>query len=393
MTYRLADRMDNVKPSPIRELMPLASKSGVISFAGGWPTAETFPIEQIKEVTAGVFDEYQTKALQYGPTEGLKELRECIVGRMKGYGITDAAPEDIMLTSGSQQGIEYSARLFVNPGDVVITENPTYTGTIGAFNQYCPTYVPVDMDEDGMKMDELEKALKAHPDAKMIYTIPDFQNPTGITMSLERRLKLLELAEQYGVPVVEDSPYYEIRFAGERIPPLRALDKKGIVIYLGSFSKTFCPGLRLGWICAPRELARKFALIKQSADLQVNMLAQYQLYKYLTTYDFDKQCDKVRAVYKRHRECMIQTMDQEFPDTVSYTRPEGGMFVWVTLPEHVKSNDVFMKAVEDMVAFVPGDGFFPNGGDTHHIRLSYGTPTEENIVEGVKRLAKVLRTL
>ena len=393
LVFQYADRMEKVKPSPIRELLPLASKPGVITFAGGWPTTETFPLDAIKACADRALDKYKTQALQYGPTEGIAQLRECIAQRMKSYGVEDAAAEDIMLTSGSQQGIEYAAKLLINPGDVVICENPTYTGTIGAFNQYGPKYVPIEMDHDGMKMDALEKALQENPNARMIYTIPDFQNPTGITMSLERRYQLLALAEKYGVPIVEDSPYYEIYFGGERIPPLRALDRKGVVIYLGSFSKTFCPGLRLGWILAPHEVIRKFHLIKQGADLQVNSLAQYILYHFLTDYDFDEQCSKVRKVYERHRESMIGTMEKEFPDTVSFTRPRGGMFVWATLPEGVKSNEVFLKAVEQKVAFVPGDGFFPNGGDDRHIRLSYGTPTEENIVEGIKRLGKVLREL
>ncbi|MCF6465566.1 aminotransferase-like domain-containing protein [Clostridium sp. Cult2] len=387
-----ANRMNNVKPSAIRELMKVTKQPGVISFAGGWPAPELFPAKEMEKVCQKVLEEDGASALQYGPTEGYQPLREFIAERMQGKGI-DVTADNIFITSGSQQGLEYSAKLYVNEGDVIICESPTYVGAIGAFNPYLPKYVEVAMDENGMIIEELEKALKENPNAKFIYTIPDFQNPTGVTMSADRREKLVELASKYGVPVVEDSPYGEVRFEGEKLPPIKYYDKEGIVIHLGTFSKTFCPGLRVGWVAANPDIIRKYVLIKQGADLQVNSMAQREIATFAKMYDYDAHVNNIIKSYKSRRDAMLNTMKEEFPDNIKFTYPKGGLFTWVELPEDVKAMDVFEKAIDAKVAFVPGDSFFPNGGDKNHFRLNYATMNEEKIIEGIKRLAKVLKDL
>lgn len=389
---RYAYRMDNVKPSAIRELMKVTRQPGVISFAGGWPAPELFPAKEMEKVCQKVLKEDGAYALQYGASEGYQPLREFIAGRMSDKGI-DVKADNIFITSGSQQGLEYSAKLLVNEGDVVICESPTYVGAIGAFNPYLPKYVEVPMDEKGMIMEELEKALIENPKAKFIYTIPDFQNPTGVTMSGERRKKLVELAGKYGILVIEDSPYGDVRFEGEKLPPIKYYDKEGIVVYLGTFSKTFCPGLRVGWVAAEPDIIRKYVLIKQGADLQVNSLAQREVITFAKMYDFDGHVNKIIDSYKSRRDAMLDAMEKEFPTNIKFTHPKGGLFTWVELPKHIKAMDVFEKAIEAKVAFVPGDSFFPNGGDKNHFRLNYATMNEEKIIEGITRLGKVLKAL
>lgn len=390
---KFAKRVASIKPSPIRELLKLTKEPGVISFAGGWPAPESFPVEELKAVSQAVLEEKGRSALQYASTEGYDPLREFIAGRMRKNGVNDCAYTDILITSGSQQGLDFTAKLFVDDGDKIICESPSYVGALNAFRAYEPEFIDVAMDEDGMNMDELERILNLNPDAKFIYTVPDFQNPTGITMSIDKRQRLVDMAQRYGVPVVEDNPYYELRFEGEKLPPIKAFDRTGIVIYMGSFSKTFCPGLRIGWINARPDILRKYVLIKQGADLQNNTLSQMELHGFVSRYDFDEHVNRVRRIYKSRKDVMLKSMDELFPEFVSYTYPKGGMFTWVTLPEDMKAEDVFARAIEKKVAFVPGDGFFPNGGDTCHFRLNYGTMSEELIAEGIKRLAKVLSDL
>jgi 2-aminoadipate transaminase len=304
---------------------------------------------------------------------------------------TEAA--QILITNGSQQGLDFSGKLFINEGDVVICESPSYVGALNAFRAYMPKFVEVEMDDDGMKMDELETALIKNPKAKFIYVISTFQNPTGRTMSLERRKKIVELAMMYNVPIVEDNPYGELRFEGEEIPPIKHFDKEGIVIYLGTFSKTFCPGLRIGWVAASPEIVRKYALAKQGADLQTNTLSQIELATFIELYDFEEHVQNVRAIYKKRRDAMLNTMKEYFPSDLKYTYPSGGMFTWVELPKGVVAEEVLKKSLEYKVAFVPGSSFYPNGGNENHLRLNYGTMKEEFIIEGIKRLGKVLQEI
>ncbi|WP_304507572.1 aminotransferase-like domain-containing protein [Anaerotignum sp.] len=392
MNIKYADRMQKIKPSPIRALMHLVQQPGVISFAGGWPAPESLPMEELKEISKRVIANYGAAALQYSATEGYRPLLEVIAKRMNKFGI-DVTADNVMITSGSQQLLDFVGKLFINEGDVVLCESPSYIGALGAFAGYCPKFVDVKMDEDGMNMEHLEECIKANPNAKFIYTIPDFQNPTGRSMSIEKRKTIVALSEKYNIPVVEDNPYYELRFEGERIPPIKSFDKTGMVIYFGSFSKTFCPGLRVGWVCCDPEIRSKFILIKQGADLHTSMLSQLFVYEFLTSYDFDKHVETIKHIYLKRRNAMVDTLEELLPEGFTCTRPQGGMFTWVKLREGLNSEEVFHKTVEQKVAFVPGDAFFPNGGDTNHIRLNYGTMTEAKIIEGITRFANVIKTL
>jgi DNA-binding transcriptional MocR family regulator len=392
MAIKFANRMDNIKGSAIRELLKLTEEPDIISFAGGLPAPELFPLKEIEEVAVKVIREEGRAALQYSTTEGFLPLREKIVERMKKVKV-ECKPNDILITSGSQQGLEFSGRIFVNEGDVIICESPSYLGALNAFKAYLPKFVEIPMDDDGMIIEELEKALEQNPNAKFIYTIPDFQNPTGRTMSLERRKKLLELAYKYNIPVVEDNPYGELRFEGEILPAIKSFDTKGLVIHLGTFSKTFCPGVRLGWVVASPEILSKYIVVKQGADLQSSTISQREVSKFLEMFDLDAHIENLIKIYRKRRDLMLETMEKEFPAGVTFTRPAGGLFTWVTFPAHLDAAEVMKKSIEQKVAFVPGQSFFPNGEFKNHGRFNYSNMPEEKIVEGIKRLGKVLREL
>lgn len=390
---QFASRMDGIKGSAIRALLKLADQPDIISFAGGFPAPEFFPVKELEIVSKKVLEEDGLKALQYGPTDGLPALRKHISKLMEPQSLK-ADPAEILITAGSQQGLDFAGMLFIDKGDVVITESPSYLGALNAFKAYQPTFVEVEMDEEGMLMDKLEEALEANKGkVKFIYSIPDFQNPTGRTMTIERRKKLVELANRYDVYVVEDNPYGALRFEGEIHPAIKSFDTEGRVIYLGTMSKIFCPGLRLGWIYATPEVINKFNLIKQGVDLQCNSMAQRECAVFFDMYDIQAHIQKIIEVYRKRRDLMVNTMKECFPEGVSYTYPNGGLFLWVTLPEHLDSAVVFEKALEKKVAFVAGEPFYPNGGHKNHFRMNYSNMPEDKIVEGVKRLGEVLREL
>ncbi|KRQ87029.1 2-aminoadipate transaminase [Caloramator mitchellensis] len=391
MELRLSERMNYLKASEIRELLKLTEQPDIISFAGGLPAPELFPIEQLKLISHKVLDVEGKNALQYGPTEGYTPLRKIIAEqRMKAVGV-NVSFENILITNGSQQGLDFIGRVFLDKDDVVICESPSYLGAINAFRAYMPKFVEIPMDDDGMIVEELEKAIEKYPNAKFIYTIPDFQNPTGKTLSYERRVKMLQLAEKYNIPIVEDNPYGELRFEGEHIPTIKSMDKNGLVIYLGTFSKTFCPGLRLGWICAEIEMLNKFIIVKQGADLQSSSISQREAAFFMTTYSLEEHIEKIKAIYRKRRDLMIEMIKSEFPEEVKYTYPHGGLFTWVSLREDIDTAELLKTALLEKVAFVPGGSFFPNGGHPNHFRLNFSNMTEEKIVEGMKRLGKVLK--
>ncbi len=392
MKFGFADRMENVKPSAIREITKLTQKPGVISFAGGYPAPELFPIEEMKQICSKVLDESGKEALQYTTTEGFLPLRKHIVERMRRFGV-EISEDQVLLTNGSQQGLDFTGKLFLNDHDVIICESPTYVGAISAFRPYRPRFAEVAMDEGGMRMDALEQVLQENPGAKFIYTIPDFQNPTGITLEPERRKMLMALSARYQVPVIEDNPYAELGLEGERLPAVKSYDAEGAVIYLGSFSKIFCPGLRIGWIAAAPEITRKYVMLKQAADLQVNTMAQRELAAFVYTYDIESHIARIRDVYRARRDLMLKAIESEFPDTINFTNPGGGLFIWVELPEGADAANVFQKAIENDVAFVPGAAFYPNGGHENTFRLNYSNMSEEKIIEGIKRLGQVLKAL
>lgn len=390
MNIQYADRTTNLKASEIRELLKLTEKPEIISFAGGLPAPELFPIEKMEEVMSRVLRDKGQSALQYASTDGYIPLREIIVEQRMKPANVPCKIENIMLTNGSQQGLEFSAKLFINEGDIIACESPSYLGAINAFKAYNPIFIEIDMDENGMIVDELEALLKKGTQIKMIYTIPDFQNPSGITMNLERRKRLAELANEYEIPLIEDSPYGELRFEGERLPAIKSFDTEGYVINLGTFSKTFCPGLRLGWITAEKDIIQKYILIKQGADLQCNTLSQIVTAEYMKEYNLNDHIKKIIEVYKNRRDLMINGIKEHFPKDIKFTYPQGGLFTWVELREDLDAAVIMEEALKENVAYVPGGSFFPNGGKNNFFRLNYSNMSEEKIVEGIKRLGKVL---
>ena len=389
--YNFADRMKNVKASDVREILKVTARPEIISFAGGLPAPELFPIDPIREASDAVLRESGRVALQYGPTEGLPRLREQIAERMLKKNAIHTDIDHIIMTAGSQQGLDYCGMLFLNPGDAVVMESPSYLGAINAFNLYQPNFLEVPTDENGMIMEELDKTLTENKNVKLIYVIPDFQNPSGRTWPLERRKKFMEIINKYGIPTIEDNPYGELRFKGEYQPALKSMDTEGLIIYMGTFSKIMAPGYRIGWTCANEEIIEKLNLIAQAAALQTSTIAPMIIAKYMDMFDLDKHVDKIRETYKHRCELMINTMRETFPPEAKFTDPDGGLFTWVELPDYVNTRDLAAIALENNVAFVPGSGFFPNGGNNCCMRLNYSCMPDERIVEGVHRLAEVIK--
>jgi 2-aminoadipate transaminase len=391
MELRFSERTSGIKASEIRELLKLTERPDIISFAGGLPAPELFPVDELQNISSRVLKEYGRSALQYSTTEGYTPLREIIAKQRMVTANINATIDNIMITSGSQQGLEFSGKLFLDKDDIVICESPSYLGAINAFKSYQPRFIEIPMDDDGMIVDHLELVLKEHPEAKLIYTIPDFQNPTGKTMSVERRKRIAELSCKYHMPVIEDSPYSELIFEGERYPSIKSFDKSGNVIHLGTFSKTFCPGLRVGWVCAEPEIIQKYIIIKQGADLQSSSLDQRITALFMQEYNLDEHISKIRTVYKQRRDIMLQCMGKYFPREIKYTYPKGGLFTWAVLREDLNAADILEEALKEKVAFVPGGSFFPNGGHNNHFRLNYSTMDEKKIIEGIKTLGAVLK--
>lgn len=382
--------MDNLKASEIRELLALTADPSIISFAGGLPAAELFPIDKWIEASNKVMKNNGAAALQYGPTDGYARLREHCVTRMEKVGCKDVKPEDIQILSGSQQGLDFVPRIFIDPGDYIVVESPTYLGALNAFKAYEPRFLQVALDEDGMILEDLEKQLKSHDNVKFIYVISDFQNPSGKTWTLERRKGLIELANKYDVMILEDNPYGELRFEGEIQPSLRSLDTENRVIFMGTFSKIFSPGIRIGWFNAAPKVLEKFNMVKQGADLQTSTTTQMILSQFLDDNDLEAHIDKIIEVYGKRKNVMVDAMKKYFPEKVTYTNPEGGLFLWVTLPEGLNARDIAVKAIEKKVAFVPGGAFYPDSPEENHFRLNYSCMPEDKIEEGIKRLGEVL---
>ncbi len=391
MEIKYAKRMSNLKTSEIREILKLIENPEMISFAGGLPAPELFPIEAIKRVSQIVLDESGTKALQYATTEGYQPLRQWVAERMNRRFSTKFDADNILITHGSQQALDLAGKVFLDEGDVVLCESPTYLAAITALRAYGCNFIEVPTDRDGMIISELESILENTDNVKAIYVIPDFQNPTGNTWTLPRREQLAKLAAQYKVVVLEDNPYGELRFEGEYLPSIQSIDTAGYTISTGTFSKIFCPGYRIGWVAGDPEIIRKFVIVKQGTDLQCNTLAQMEIAKYLELYDIDEHIDKIREVYRHRRDLALEVMEKEFPSAVKFSKPQGGLFAWVELPEHINARDVLDKCIEKNVAFVPGGSFFPNGGNEHTFRVNFSNMPEERITEGLFRMAEVLR--
>ena len=391
MEYKFASRMERMKASEIRELLKLTARPDIISFAGGLPAPELFPVKEIAQVSHDLVLKEGQKLLQYATTEGRPTLREKIAKRMTEKYKTPVVADDILITTGSQQCLDFAGKLFLDPGDVVLCESPSYLGALNAFNAYQPVFKEVPTDGEGIIPEELDKILASTPKCKFIYVIPDFQNPTGICWSLERRKKFIEVINKYDLPVFEDNPYGELRYRGESFPTLKSMDTKGLVSFLGTFSKIFCPGLRLGWIAGPHAIVEKFVMIKQSADLHTSNFDQGVADAYMDTYDLDAHVKEIVALYGHRRDLILKTMEEEFPKGVEFTRPDGGLFLWVTVPEGVSARKVFDKCIEQKVAAVIGDAFYPNDKTDRSMRVNYSCMPDDKIVEGVKRMAKAIK--
>ena len=395
--YRYAQRTQRMGSSAIRELLKYTAKPDIISFAGGLPAPDVFPIEEFKVACDRVLREQGAMALQYSTTEGYLPLREMIARHSARYGIK-ITPENVLITSGSQQALDLLGKILIDPGDRILVESPTYLAAIQAWNAYGAEFISVPMDDDGMNTDYLEEALRAGP--KFIYVLPNFQNPTGVTLSMERRRKLLELADQYGVPIVEDDPYGQLRYEGEHLPSIVVLDSqfrddgnpcyRGNVIYLSTFSKTLAPGIRLGWVVAPPEVIGKLVQAKQGADLHTATFNQVVAYEVSRGGFLDRHIHTIRDVYGERRDLMLAAMDRDFPPEVNWTHPQGGLFLWGILPSYMDAKDLLTSCLEKKVAFVPGEPFHPTGGGKNTMRINFSNATHEEINQGIKRLGTAI---
>ncbi len=387
----LASKM---KASAIREILKLVQNPEVISLAGGMPDPATFPTEELNEVVKQILVKNSACALQYSSTEGLTELREFILNWLD-EAREKAGLDNIMITSGSQQGLDLVSKVLLNPGDTLIVELPSYLAALNAFRSYGGEMVGIPMDDEGMQIDILEETLtKLKNDrkkVKFIYTISNFQNPAGVTMSLARRKKILEVAKKFEVLILEDNPYDKLRFEGEPIPSIYSLDNEGYVISLGTFSKILCPGLRLAWILGNKEIIEKLVIMKQATDLCTTVLNQLIAYEYCSQNDIDENIELNVGIYRRKRNAMLEALDKYFPVEVTWTKPQGGFFVVATLPEYIDTGEMFKEAIEENVAYVPGGPFFADGKGQNTMRLSFCFPSVEDIDEGIKRLGKVIK--
>lgn len=387
---RFADRTKNMQASEIRESYKLMGIPGMISMASGSPDPAYYPSEELKNAGIKVYEENAALALSYASTEGFLPLREKIAARMCKAGMQCTADE-IQLISGSQQGLDFSAKVFVNEGDYIACETPSYMGAFNAFCPYLPQYASVPTDAYGMIPEELEKILESNKRIRMIYVIPNFQNPTGHTWSYERRKAFMEIVNKYEIPVIEDDPYGELRYEGEHLPTLKSMDTKGLVVYLGSFSKILAPGYRVGWVCAAPEVIEKFIFAKQGSDMQVAAMAPMIINEYMEKNDLDAHIEVLRESYKKKRDIMLNEMEKIFPKSLSWSKPEGGLFIWVTLPEGVNAKDILDVCVENKVIFVTGKLFYPVSGPDNTLRLNFSKMGEEEIVEGIRRMGEAIR--
>ena len=387
----LASRM---KASTIREILKIIQRSNVISLAGGMPDPATFPAKEINQVTQQILTKNSARALQYSSTEGLPELRELILNWFsednKKVGL-----DNIVITSGSQQGLDLVSKVLLNPGDIVIVELPSYLAALNAFRSYGGEMRGISMDDEGVEVDILEETLtqlkKEGKKVKFIYTISNFQNPAGVTMSLPRRKRVLEIARKFEVFILEDNPYDKLRFEGEPLPSIYSLDNEGYVISLGTFSKILCPGLRLAWVLGDKKIIEKIVIMKQATDLCTTILNQLIVYEYCRQNDIDKNIESNIKIYRKKRDVMLNALSKYFPSEASWTKPEGGFFIFVTLPEYIDVDEMFPEAIEEGVAYVSGSAFFANGKGKNTMRLSFCYPKEEDIEEGIKRLGKVIK--
>ena len=388
--FKYSKRVPADGTDAVGAILQAAADPKIISFAGGLPAPELFPVKEMKATVDKVFEEHGQEAMQYGAAKGVTALREVIQQHVKEKENVDSELDNVLVTTGSEQALDLVGKAFVDPGDTVLVEQPTYLCALDVFRSYGANFASVEMDEDGMKMDALEEALKANPNTKLIYTVPNFQNPTGRTMTEERRKQLAELAEKYDVYVLEDNPYGEIRFAGQHVPAVKSFDKSGHVLYMSTFSKTLAPGFRLGWLVADEDVVNKLTVLKQSADLHTDNLAQFAVAQFFADNDVDVHVKEISALYGKRKDLMLEGIKKYFPEGVKYTNPEGGMFLWVEVPGVDDTVELFKECLEHDVAFVPGDPFFAGEVQPGAFRLNYSNMKEDQIEVGLKRLGAAL---
>ncbi len=385
-----ADRLRQLRPSSIREILKVTAQPEIISFAGGLPAPELFPVEGIRAAADQVLSTAGASALQYGPSEGFRPLREWIAAEMSRRQLR-AAPDDVLITVGSQQVLDLVGKLFLNGGDVVLTENPTYLAAIQAFQTLEARFVPVPTDDDGLVPEALPELIRQHR-PKLLYTIPNFQNPTGVTLSASRRAALARIAAEHNLTVLEDDPYGKLRYRGAEVPPVKHWDEAGVVLYASTFSKTIAPGLRLGWVAAPPEVFSRLLILKQAADLHTSSFDQRVAHAYLTREDQTAHLERIRHAYGERFGVMDAALRESLPAGFTWTKPEGGMFLWVTGPANLDGLALLERAIARQVAFVPGRDFFPTEGGRNHLRLNFSNSTPERIREGIGRLGELCRS-
>lgn len=390
MEYSFSDRVQALKPSAIREIFKYAADPEVVSLSAGNPSPEAFPIEEIKEISSRLLEENPIGVLQYSVTEGYPQLRETLKEYMKSHHNIGRDFDDILITTGAQQIMDLATKSLVNEGDVVITEAPSFIGSLNTFRSYNAKLVGVKIDDDGMNMEELEKVLQTHKNARFIYTIPNFQNPSGITMSLEKRKKMYELAKKYNVLILEDNPYGDLRYSGEYIPCIKSFDDEGIVLYAGSMSKVISPGIRVAYVIAPKPIFQKMVVCKQGNDVHTNIWSQMVCNELMTKYDFDSHLEKLRNLYRKKAQFMMDLMDKYLvPMGITYAKITGGLFTMCTLPDYVDMQEFCKDAIKNKVCVVPGNAFLTDESEEcHTFRVNFSTPTDEQLEKGIKLLAK-----
>ena len=394
MEFNFSNKVQSLKPSAIREIFKSLTNPNVISFAAGNPSPLSFPVDKLKVLADKIFEESAASSLQYGITEGYTPLREQVADRLKSKFNTGRDFDETIIVSGGQQGIDLTCKVLCNEGDTVICENPSFIGALNAFRSYGVNLKGLDVGDDGIDPEQLENLLKNDKKVKLIYLIPTFQNPAGITMSLEKRKAVLAVAKTYNVPILEDNPYGELRFAGVDIPTIKSMDDDGIVIYCGSFSKVLSAGMRVGFLCGHKELIQKIVVVKQTNDVHTNLFFQMLCSRFISEYGLDDHISGIKKLYRENCMTMLSEMDAKFPKNVKYTRPEGGLFLWVTMPESVDMNDFIKKTVAAEVAVVPGATFLPDTGMvSHSFRMNYSMPTKDQIIKGVGILADVMNNM
>lgn len=394
MEYKFSDRVQSLKPSAIREIFKYAADPTVVSLSAGNPSPDAFPSTEIAEISQRLLSENPIAALQYSVTEGYTPLREFLKNYMKTKHNVGSDGDDILITSGAQQIMDLASKSLLNEGDVVICENPSFIGSLNTFRSYNARLVGVPVEPDGMNIEKLEEVLKSEPNAKLIYTIPNFQNPSGVTMSLEKRKALYELAKKYQVLIIEDNPYGDLRFSGEFLPCIKSFDDEGIVIYSGSFSKVISPGMRVGYAIAPKAIIQKMVVCKQGQDVHTNIWSQLVCYEFLTKYDFDKHLERLREIYRKKANLAMNLLDEYLAPKIKYNRIDGGLFIWCELPEEVDVGEFCLETVKNKVCVVPGTAFMANEGDvTHSFRINFSTPTDEQLEKGIKILGELAAKL